>query len=557
MPFGKENKMKKILSRAIVPALAFVLCLGLSSCSFIGGCDHRDADDDFKCDACGDFYTDGKDEKVCQHRDADDNAFCDSCGASFTDGEDVADTTPCQHRDRDDNARCDLCGVAFTDGKDDPPAPTCRHRDENDDSLCDKCGASFDDGSDAPVCQHRDADDNSLCDYCEEFFTDEKDIHYFGEWIKGSESEESCEMDRFARTCSDCGAVEYKFGGFENHTFKTEYFSDTSFHWYACERCDAVSERAEHEFDQTDYCSVCNALRAPTEGLIYSLSDDGVYATVIGYNGNATKVILAEKYQNAPVTAIGKEAFKNTSVAKITIPTTVTEIGESAFCECASLVSVTLSDSVVSIGDRAFQGCISLVSVSIGSGVNSIGKSVFYSCDKLENIFVSEENGVYKDVSGNLYTKDGKVLIQYAEGKRETSFEIPNGTEKIADEAFLNAINLTSITVADSVKEIGEYAFSNCAELKLMILGKGVTRISAYAFIWCRELEAVYYTGTKSEWKNVNVDPVGNTALLGESFYVYSETPPYGSSGFWHYVDNVPNPWPDCIVPEAPGENEE
>ncbi len=549
--------MSNLLSRLAMLALAFALCFGLSSCGFIAGCDHRDADDDFNCDACGKFYTDGKDDKICQHRDADDNSFCDTCGASFSDGDDVVNTAPCTHRDADDNARCDGCGIAFTDGKDTTLAPPCQHRDANDDLLCDKCGAAFDDGSDAPVCQHRDADDNSLCDYCEEPFADEKDIHYFGEWEKQSESEESCEMDRFARTCSDCGAVEYKFGGFENHTFETEYSSDNSFHWYACERCDTVTKSEEHEFDETDYCTICNALRAPTEGLIYSLSSDGAYATVIGYNGNATKIILAEKYQNAPVTAIGKEAFKNTAVAKITIPSTVTEIGESAFCECVYLTNVSLPNSVVSVGAGAFQGCISLVSASIGSGVNSIGKSVFYSCDSLENIFVSTENDFYKDVSGNLYTKDGKVLIQYAEGKSDTSFEVPNDTETIADEAFLNAITLISIVVPDSVKEIGEYAFSNCAELKFMILGKGVTSISAYAFIWCRELEAVYYAGTESEWENVNVDPVGNTALFGESFYVYSQTAPYGVGSFWHYVDNVPTPWPKNLEPEASEGNEE
>ena len=499
--------MKKILSRAIMLALAFALCFGLSSCGLIRKCEHRDADDDFNCDICGRFYTDGKDDKVCQHRDADDNSFCDNCGAAFSDGKDITNATSCQHRDADDNARCDGCGIAFTDGKD---------------------------ITDAPECQHRDADDNSLCDNCGESYTDEKDIHYFGEWIKESESEDSCELDRFARTCSDCGAVEYKFAGFENHTFETEYSSDTSFHWYVCQRCDAVSGREEHEFDQTDYCSLCNALRAPTEGLIYELSSDGTYAEVVGYVGVAKKIIVADEYQDAPVKVIAESAFNDTAIAGITIP-----------------------NSVTTIGDLAFAHCIELAFVKIGKNVSDIGKSVFYSCDALENIFVDEENETYKDIDGNLYTKDRKTLLQYSEGKKNASFDIPDGVETVAREAFLNAINLTSITVPNSVKEIGEYAFSNCAKLKVMKLGKGIVSISAYAFIWCAEIEAVYYAGTLDEWNSVEVDSLGNLVLKSELFYVYSENAPTSEGSFWHYVDSNPTPWPKELGTEAPEESGE
>ena len=58
---------------------------------------------------------------ACQHRDADDNSKCDKCGEDYTDGKDVEDEPtpdPCRHRDADDNSKCDKCGEDYTDEED-------------------------------------------------------------------------------------------------------------------------------------------------------------------------------------------------------------------------------------------------------------------------------------------------------------------------------------------------------------------------------------------------------------------------------------------------------
>lgn len=61
----------------------------------------------------------------------------------------------------------------------------------------------------------------------------------------------------------------------------------------------------------------------------------------------------------------------------ITIPNSVTNIGNDAFQDCTSLTSVIIPNSVKNIGDNAFQGCISLVSITIPNSVTTIGKFVF------------------------------------------------------------------------------------------------------------------------------------------------------------------------------------
>ncbi len=108
---------------------------------------------------------------------------------------------------------------------------------------------------------------------------------------------------------------------------------------------------------------------------------------------------------------------------EITIPNSVTTIGNYAFEDCSSLTSVTIPNSVTSIGKRAFRDCSSLTSVTIPNSVTSIGNYAFSSCSKL------------------------------------TSITIPNSVTSIGYEAFYDCTNLTSITIPNSVTSIGNYAF--------------------------------------------------------------------------------------------------
>jgi hypothetical protein len=100
----------------------------------------------------------------------------------------------------------------------------------------------------------------------------------------------------------------------------------------------------------------------------------------------------------------------------------------------------------------------------------------------LTSITVDEGNQYYKSIDGNLYTKDGKTLIQYAAKKDNTSFEIPDSVTSIGDFAFAYCFDLKSITIPDSVTSIGSSAFSSSS------------------------LTDVYYTGTEEEWTAIEID---------------------------------------------------
>ena len=76
----------------------------------------------------------------------------------------------------------------------------------------------------------------------------------------------------------------------------------------------------------------------------------------------------------------------------VSIPDSVTSIGDCAFYGCSSLTSVTIPISVTSIGDNAFYNCKNLTSINIPDLVTSIGDWAFYDC---KNLTITAKAGSY------------------------------------------------------------------------------------------------------------------------------------------------------------------
>ena len=181
------------------------------------------------------------------------------------------------------------------------------------------------------------------------------------------------------------------------------------------------------------------------------------------------------------VTSIGRFAFSGcTSLSKVDLPKTLTTIEAGTFRDCTSLKEIVIPDSVTSIGGSAFSNCISLESITIGSGVESLGDEWIASCRRLENITVSPENKTYSSVDGVLFNKDKSELSAYPIGNKRSSYTIPDGVEKIGKKAFYGCRYIESLTIPVSVAEIEASALGNCYDIR-----------------------AVYYLGTREQWKEV------------------------------------------------------
>ena len=179
----------------------------------------------------------------------------------------------------------------------------------------------------------------------------------------------------------------------------------------------------------------------------------------------------------------------------------VTKIGNYAFANCFFLTSITIPTSVTSIGNFAFQDCISLTSITIPKSVTHIGVGAFAYCQSLKSIVVHSQNSYYKVVDGDIYTKDGTILVQYAIGKTNTSVEVD---DTIGPYAFMGCGNLEQITV--SARTVGEYALASCPSLKQVTFNNFGQDISDYACAYCHSLTKV----------NMGYnDRIGNYAFYG------------------------------------------
>ncbi len=252
----------------------------------------------------------------------------------------------------------------------------------------------------------------------------------------------------------------------------------------------------------------------PTENLRYRLINNDTAYEVIGCKDeNIERLVIPETYEGKNVVKIYDKAFRNfENLKSAVIPSTVKNIGKQTFEGCKALTKIELPDSMTVIDNKAFYHCEKLVDVKIPSSLNTLGEysfayssiknavipkdvtnveKVFASCGSLENILVAEGNTKYKAVDGNLYSKDGKILVQYACGKADKSFSIPSGVQTIYRCAFENCKAIETITIPNTVTLIDASAFSDCASLKNVTIPTSVTQIGQYAFHTCPSLESL------------------------------------------------------------------
>ena len=224
------------------------------------------------------------------------------------------------------------------------------------------------------------------------------------------------------------------------------------------------------------------------------------------------------------VTTIGNYAFCYcSSLTSVVIPDSVTTIGFGAFSDCTGLTSVVIPDSVTTIGGCAFIRCTGLTSIVIPDSVTTIGDGVFSSCDGLTSIAVNENNKNYCSVDGNLFNKEKTTLIQYAIGRKDSVYVIPNSVTTIGFGAFSGCTGLTSVVIPDSVTTIGGSAFSRCTGLTSIVIPDSVTTIGNSAFHGCTGLTAVYISDL-SAWCNIKFGNSGSNPLYyAKNLYVNNE----------------------------------
>lgn len=188
----------------------------------------------------------------------------------------------------------------------------------------------------------------------------------------------------------------------------------------------------------------------------------------IGFTGEENEnLVIPAFFQNDGtwyrVIGIDNFAFRESALATVTIPNSVTSIGDNAFDGCSNLTSVTLPDCVTSIGDYAFAYC-NFTSITLPGNVTYIGNGAFVGCVNL------------------------------------TSITIPTSITSIGEKVFYNCRSLTNLTIPYGITSIGNEAFKYCDGLVSVTIPSSVTNIGDEAFAYCTAIQTFTYEGTLAQW---------------------------------------------------------
>lgn len=205
------------------------------------------------------------------------------------------------------------------------------------------------------------------------------------------------------------------------------------------------------------------------------------------FTGNATSIgdyafsgctNLTDITIPSSVTSIGERAFELCGFESITIPNTVTMIGPGLFSECSSLYSFVLPNSMTHIYSYMFYNCTSLENITLPDSIISIDGSAFYGCSNLKDLNIPQ--GV-------------KTIEQDAFSFCESlsSISLPNGVETIGDYAFYGCSGLTELIMPESVNSMGNGVFGECDNLVKVLISDNISNIGEESFYNCNKLNSV------------------------------------------------------------------
>ena len=252
-----------------------------------------------------------------------------------------------------------------------------------------------------------------------------------------------------------------------------------------------------------------------TEGntgtLYYTKYSDHV--AIWGSDYQATTIEVPAAIEGVPVTVIDDYAFDGGAASTITLPDTITSIGNWAFAGCNNLKSITIPDSVEYIGIQAFDQCSVLSDVTFPDHLIKFDGQVFRDTPWLE---AQRKKNPLVMVNGAL------VDAQTCTG----AVEVPSDVEYIAPSSFMSS-TVTSVVVPASVKSLLSNTFAFCENLTSVEL-KGAELIESMTFYDTPKLTDLKLSG--------KLKTIESSAFMDDDS-VRATITFYGSQSTWNSVE--------------------
>jgi len=206
------------------------------------------------------------------------------------------------------------------------------------------------------------------------------------------------------------------------------------------------------------------------------------------------------------LTYLGDYAFSDCKdLASISIGTGITEIPYNCFTGCNALTSVDLPEHVTSIGGGAYSYCNGLVSITLPGSIQSVGASAFASCSNLEEVVIPDN-----------VTTLGTGAFQY--DSKLKYVQIGKGVATLEKDLFNSCESLSSVELSEGLTAVKAFVFEDCSSLKTVTFPSTLTTLSeSTSFGWSPE--SLYFLGTQ---------PATGERSTDEPFYgLYDKTKVY------------------------------
>ncbi len=218
-----------------------------------------------------------------------------------------------------------------------------------------------------------------------------------------------------------------------------------------------ISDTVEHlDIKAVSGCAAFRAFEVADGNAVFSSLDDVLLSAdktrLISYPvGKPNGAYIVPE----TVTEICSRAFSGAGFEIVTMPDTVTKLGDGAFSNCKKLIKAVLPEGISALPDSLFSGCAALEAITIPESVQTLGKAVFSGC-----------------------------------------------------------ASLRELTIPKDVVVIPEAAFSDCAALEAITIPAGVTSVGEHAFDGCTALKTVNFLGSDTQWSAIDIKS-SNAALNG------------------------------------------